>query len=57
MDQTGLVGSLVCLVTEWLQMAAGNANRSLTSQEMDGNNPILTTMNGDMPLFDKETMV
>ena len=37
-------------------MAAGNAKRPII-QKMDGRKPISTTLNGNMPTFDKITVV
>ena len=52
MDQAFLADFLACSVMEWLLMAAGNAKRPII-QKMDGSKPISTTVNGNMPAFDK----
>ena len=55
-DQAFLVDFLAYSVMEWSLMVAGNAKRPII-QKMDGSKPISTTVNGNMPAFDKIIVV
>ena len=56
MDQAGLADFLACLVSARSRMAAGNA-KGIIIKQMGGRKPILTTVIGNMPSFDKVTVV